>query len=226
MNSNLSYEPSTFAITPVLRTVQRKLRAHFTRVWPTRRLPLCPPALAALTCSAALQAGEPTQQPGTLVVFLPEAFAAHLAYLAAQKPELLLHPDVSLSRSRAYLSWSCQDDDTQPLTVWVGLEALMGTLREQAETGSTDSAALQLLWVTGGQGQRVELFFESVSQLQRTVLEAAQPVPASAQALERARDKAQRYSDWPQLFMRYELSNAGRRYAVHLAPVAPVNDLS
>ena len=135
---------------PVLPRVESKLRQHLTQVWPTRYLPMCPPACAALVDSEALALLSLTswQAPKTLVVYLPAEFEAHLRMFIDQKPVVRIHPDVSLQHNGAYLSWSAPAAPGQlPLTLWVELFAVVESLRMNEEL--TNHYVLPVVFMAG-----------------------------------------------------------------------------
>lgn len=208
---------------PALQHMQRTLRHHFTRLWPTRRVALCPPAFAGYIDSSTLDVPvlrAACPQRKSLVVFLPDQFSEYLGALAWQAPVLRVHPDISRARQRAYVSWSCPNPGL-PLTVWLELEPLMEALLEQDMTGT--DLVLPVVFVAGDSVAVGKMTLDDGASPALAV--AAQPLPAlDAVAQRKLDDKAASYSEQPWLFMRYELSNGGRRYAVHLAPLLRLDE--
>ena len=208
---------------PVLQRAQRALRKHFTRVWPTRRLALCPPAHAGLFESDALDVPAMLTRcasPKVLVVFLPADFAPHLAALAQMTPAVCVHADISLARQRAYLSWSatCQPGRLLPLTLWVELESVMKTMLEcRRDDGSL---SLSVVFVAGSEVAIGCIEGDFSARFERALAAAACPVTGTTEAERvKAQAKAANYGEQPWLHMRYELRNENRRLAVNWAPV-------
>lgn len=205
---------------PALQRMQRALRHHLTRIWPTRRLPLCPPAVAGLVDSSTLDV--PVLQvacatPKCLVVFLPTTFSEHLDALARQAPVLRVHPDISQSRQRAYVSWSCQNPGL-PLTVWLELAPLMETLVDhELEVGRL---VLPVLFIAGDAIAVSRIDAEVRQPFEAALKEAERVLPVQGEAAQKKlNEKAANYGEQPWLFMRYELAHGDRRYAVHFAPM-------
>jgi len=228
--SNQTPRLAKLADRPVLQRMQRALRTKLTRVWPTRYQSLCPPAYAALVDTQALEMPEllPTTSGKCLAMFLPQEYAAHLAALASMTPSVRIHPDIGLTRQTAYLSWSAPAVYPElPMTVWVRVSELLGTLEESA--AMSGNSVLPLVLVAG------EFFalgcIKADDTLRRqcakamTACEAA-PVGYGELELAKAQDKALKYSEQPWLLMRYELKNDGRRLAVNLAPVLRMSPAS
>ena len=207
---------------PVLQRMQRALRTHFTRIWPTRRLALCPLARAGLVDSGALdlpalRAACATHK--TLVVFLPGEFVPHLAALAQSAPAVLVHPDIGLARQRAYLSWCCPSHPGHlPLTLWVELDAVFKTLVEQRI--DTGALSLPVVFVAGGAVAIGCIESPLNDRFDRALAMAERPVTGlTEQARAKAQVTAANYGEQPWLLMRYELKNENRRLAVIWAPV-------
>ena len=216
-----------FGVSPVadllvLVRMQRALRRKLTRIWPTRHQSLCPPACAALVDTQALEVPGLLQLSAKcLVMFLPDDYAPHLGELANTAPCVRVHPDIGLTRQTAYLTWSAPAVyPALPMTVWVRVSELLGTLDESA--AMSGDPLLPLVLVAG------EVFalgcINADDALRRqcaTAMTACKAAPTGYSELElaKAQDKAMKYSEQPWLLMRYELKNAGRRLAVSLAPV-------
>lgn len=157
----------------------------------------------------------------TLVLFLPDDYAAHLETLANTAPCVRTHPDIGLARQTAYLSWTVPAAYLAlPATVWVRVSELVETLKE-SKTVSGNSV-MPLVLVAG------EFFAlgcikadDTLSQQCTTAMTICESAPAGYSELElaKAKDKALKYGEQPWLLMRYELKNDGRRMAVNLAPV-------
>lgn len=199
-----------------LRRMQRALRANLTRVWPTRNLPLCPPAHAGLAEATSLDT--PGLLPGpALTVFLPAAFEPYVQALAGQPPRVVVHPDLSLERQHAYLSWSAPAEPGKlPLTAWVKLDELTTAIPADGD------AVFQVVVVAGGSvgvgGFTLDKAFRARCREALAECEVA-PTGYTVQELTKAKAKATAYSDRPWLFMAYELRSGGTRMAVNWAPV-------
>lgn len=134
---------------PALQRMRRALRADLTRVWPTRRLPLCPPAVAALLQDGAhdLPALIPEQARHSLVIFVPADMTPHLEALAATQPSVRVHPDVSLQRQEAYLSWSVVTGTGRlAQAIWLRAADVAKALQE-SPTPSAQEHAIPVIWV-------------------------------------------------------------------------------
>lgn len=207
----------------MLQRMQRALRAKLTRVWPTRYQSLCPPACAALVDTQALEMPEllPATSGKCLVMFLPQDYCAHLAAMASMTPSVRIHPDIGLAQQVAYLSWSAPAIYGElPMTVWVKVSELVGTLKDSAAL--LNGSPLRLVLVAGesvviGNIKSDEALRKQCAQAM-TACEGA-PKGYSEQELAKANDKALKYSEQPWLLMRYELKNGNARLAVNLAPV-------
>jgi len=204
---------------PLLR-IRAALRANLTRLWPTRHKPLCPPAHGALVDAAALELSG--LQPGpVLVLYLPKHFLPHLESLATMTPVVRTHPDVSLLRDVAYLSWSVPAaGGAHAPTVWVKLSELADVLMPAEPEPQRDF--LQVLFVAEAQvqvgGFRVDagLRARGSAALGRCEAPVTRHTPEN---LDRARRKADLYSERPWFLMPYELRNEYARLEVVLAPV-------
>lgn len=97
---------------PALLDLKRTLRTHFTKVWPTRYVAVCPPAYAAvrrygdLVPDAHDEASLYRDLRRALVVYLPNDYEASLAFLAKGGAVPRVHNDVGLLSSGAYWSWT------------------------------------------------------------------------------------------------------------------------
>ncbi len=212
---------------PVLTDIERILRKHLTQVWPTRHMPKCPPACAALvdTDSLSLLSLNSCQGPKTLLVYLPADFEPHLTALANESPAIRIHPDISLQQNGAYLAWSAPAlPGKLPLTLWVELSAVVESLRMNKEM-----ANLYVLPVVFFSGQSFVIRFlepdTSVRKAYETALSQSQTPPQgfSDQERQKARTTAENYSERPWLFMRYEVKCGDRRHAVNWAPVCSIS---
>jgi hypothetical protein len=203
-----------------LKRMQRALRICLTKVWPTRNVPLCPPAHAGLVDASSLDIDGMLPGP-VLVVFLPQAFETHLEVLVAMDPALVIHPDLSLERNVPYLSWSAPADHGKPpMTLWVTVEHVMKAIDHHSNEGN--APLVQVVMVAGG--TVVIGGFSVDAPLQARCDEAlcsckATPSGFSEAEFAKARAKAASYSDRPWLFMSYELRSGNRRLAVTWAPV-------
>lgn len=208
---------------PTLQRMQRALRNKLTCVWPTRNLPLCPPAYAGLVETAALDMPDVSLNaaPRTLVVFLPDDYRPYLRELVTQIPRVRIHPDISLLRQVTYLSWSASVAvGTLPLTLWVKAKDVLSALDENAVCVGTPS--LPLVLVAGESVMLGGFVPDCVWRTQcNNALAACEAAPNgySEQELTKASEKAEKYSEQPWLFMRYELKSGHTRLAVNWAPV-------
>lgn len=217
--STLPFPVAQLSDSPILQRIQRALRMHLTRIWPTRRLPLCPPAMAGLIDSASLDI--PALQkvcstPKCLVVFLPATFAEHLKALAGQSPVLVVHPDISQNQQRAYVSWSCPNQGL-PLTIWLELTSLLETLVDHEITHG--QLALPVIFVASESIAVSRIEADVRDSFDAALADANRPLPVLGEALQKKlNEKAENYSEQPWFFMRYELKQGDQRYAVHFAP--------
>lgn len=209
---------------PELQRAQAALRKHLTRVWPTRRVPLTPPAMAASMRYEDLvldffQEEQPDPQLRALVLFLPSDLQPHLRAMAGQVPRLRVQPDLNLRSQAAYVSWEVGSGPT-PQAVWVEAHKLLQLLRSNQTL--SDSAFLPLVLVSDNDVMLVPYWTLPpgwVDAADQAVLAASEPPVTSAQQLAAAAGKAEKYSPRPWLLMRYELRNGGQHLAVNWAPV-------
>ncbi len=166
--------------------------------------------------------GLPGLLPGpVLVLYLPRHFLPSLESLAMMAPVVRTHPDVSLLRDVAYLSWSAPaSGSAHAPTVWVKLSQLTDVLMPPAPEPQRDF--LQVLFVADTQVQvgrfRVDAGLCACSSAALSRCEA--PVTRySSDELDRAKRKAELYSERPWFLMPYELRNEYTRLEVVLAPV-------
>lgn len=220
--------------------VQARLRDSLNRVWPTRYTAKMPPAYGTtlpygrleLPCDAVL-----LDNQKVLTVFLPGDLAGSLEQLLERTPGIRVHSDLGLKTHQAYLSLEIaaaapaapKRHPTPPTpapAVWLKLEPVLAVLgANRLETGAD---LLPILLVAGEEAVLATFLPDAawMSRAARAVEAAAQPPKALApEELERAAEKARRYSEQPWLFMRFELYNRGQRLAVNLAPLEEV-DLS
>jgi hypothetical protein len=160
--------------------------------------------------------------PGkALVVYLPNIFEPHVQTLAGLTPQVLVHPDLSLERFVAYLSWSAPAETAKlPLTAWVKLADMADALDLQKGTG--DSSQLQVVMVAGNNVGISSLLPDDTFKAGCvSALAQCEALPAgfSEQELAKAKVKAAAYSDRPWMFMSYELRNGATRLAVSWAPL-------
>ncbi len=144
-----------------------------------------------------------------------------MARFAASAPDLRAQADLSLQQSGAYLSWSAPAAPGQlPLTLWLDLFEIHGAL--SLNDLLMERYVLPLVFVADTSWALGRL--EPDATL-RGAYEAAlaacrtPPTGFTREEQEKARVKAERYSDRPWLFMRYEMKNGERRLAVNWAPV-------
>jgi hypothetical protein len=199
---------------PLVR-MERALRSELTKVWPTRRVPLCPPAFAALVDGASLKPLEVESGP-TLVLYLPEHFKPHAASLVHVCPSIRIHQDIGLKTQAAYLSWrSAMDGRELPPTVWVLVDDLSNFF-------ASNLGRLQVIFVVG---QEVHCGgFEPDPEYSQRALATLQRChdfvsDADTALMESASKKAAAYGDRPWLFMTYELKSLNERLAVSWAPL-------
>lgn len=206
-----------------LQRMRLALAAHLTRVWPTRLKALTPPAMAGLTTLEALALEDcfPLCGPQTrvLTLFVPPDFKEALPAMVQQPPRLRVQPDTSLTAQCAYVSWETRIGHP-PLAVWVEVDVVLQAL-EHNEQG-LGLPVLPMLLVAGDLvvGSELMTYSDWTERAQAAIEHAARP-PANVteDALKKAAQTAQRYSERPWLFMRYELKNGDDRLAVNWAPV-------
>lgn len=228
-----------------IRAAQAQLCSSLNRVWPTRYTAKVPPAYATLLplgrvdlpCDSVL-----LESQQVLVVFLPEDWTGRLHLLLQQAPAIRVHTDLGLRSHCAYLSLELPASQppaafaaataqgggqpsraTPAPAVWLRLEAVLDALAENRLEAGGD--VLPLLLVTEQEALLATFVPDAgwMERAARAVQAASQPPrAASAEELQRAAEKARRYSEQPWLFMRYELYNRGQRLAVNLAPLERV----
>lgn len=206
-----------------LLRMKAALAKHLHRVWPTRRVALTPPAMAASVLWDDLgldTAGGLLTVPGerALVLFAPDDCAPQLPLWLAQRPRVRLHADLDKTQQVAYLSWE-SGQGQPPLALWVKADAVVAEL--QANERLLGLPTLPVVMVAGQSVALSELMPEQPwLKAVRAGLAAAGVAPAaSTQALHAAAEKAQKYSARPWMFMRYELRNQSEHLAVNWAPV-------
>ena len=208
---------------PAIWRMRRVLTDHLTRVWPTRRKALTPPAMAGLTTVAALDSdlldvlGSP--QCKVLAVFAPAEFRDHIETLGARPLRVRLQPDAGLKSQGAYVSWETGHGQP-PLALWVEAGVVLEALEANPKIG--ERHVLPLLLVAGDTVVVTELAPDQ-DWLARAndAVEAAKAAPTGVSefAQKKAATTAEKYSERPWLFMRYELRNGNERLAVNWAPV-------
>ncbi|MBV8618018.1 MAG: hypothetical protein JOY84_04070 [Curvibacter sp.] len=221
-----------------LRRFQRCIVQGLTRLWPTRRRALCPPAFAGLVCVRELgpfaeficnDGGRPTDV--ALLLHLPLGPSSHLAGLASVQPEVLVQPTISMNSQDAYLAWTVPVSGDLPCSVWVAVADIMGVIERYAvEGGLEDEVSLPVVWTAAGHdaARPVAIGHVRLGHTLRDRCQAAMsaastlPVATQAQRLKGA-SVAERYGERPWLFLTYELTAAARRVS---ATWAPVLDLS
>lgn len=224
-------QPSTFHISELagLARIRAMTKGALTQQWPTRRLPLCPPAHGVLVPTAALRAPERLSEGPNdiaLILFLPDDFEPHLATLAARVPEVRMHELVSLRQRETYLSISVPVTNSGsqaarpslPLTVWVRVQDIMDEYMDR----STSDDSLPVVLVARNQAALGHWLFDAAQTTRVDAVTGAcvrWTANCTGDEKQRADDKATKYGERPWLFMRYELTNVGRRFAVNWAPV-------
>lgn len=208
---------------PAIWRMRRALTDHLTRIWPTRRKALTPPAMAAMTTVEALASdlldvvGHP--QSKVLAVFAPPEFRDHIEALGVQCPRIRVQPDAGLTSQGAYLSWETGHGQP-PLTLWVEAGVVLDALEANPKIG--ERHVLPVLLVAGDTVVVTELAPDQ-DWLARAneAVEAAKAAPTGVSefAQKKAATTAEKYSERPWLFMRYELKNGNERLAVNWAPV-------
>lgn len=203
---------------PMLKRMRLALSKHLTRVWPTRRVPLCPPAFAGLVCPSDLEIPMLKEHPSSkaLVVFLPADYASYLEVLRRQQPCIMIHPDIGMTAQEAYLTWTLPAEPGQlPVTLWIDLPKLASDLEENLVF--MGRLVMPIVCVSGQhvvQGEFTLSLADFRNALSQVELAPADVTPAE---LAKAADKAEKYSERPWRFMRYELKHGNRRYAVNWA---------
>ena len=208
---------------PAIWRMRRVLTDHLTRIWPTRRKAITPPAMAGLSTVAALDSelldvlGSP--QSKVITVFVPAEFREHLETIGAKCPRIRVQPDTGMTSQGAYVSWETGHGQP-PLTLWGEAGVVLDALEANPMRGAQN--VLPLLLVAGDTVLVSELAPDEDWRAQaRAAIEAARVAPSglSALALQKAATTAEKYSERPWLFMRYELKNGNERLAVNWAPV-------
>lgn len=224
MTSSNKFPTASYKLSdlPPVQRMRQALRSSLTKVWETRRVPLCPPAFAALVDGVALDIPEFGRTDGkSLVVFLPTDFEPFLEALAKLTPTVRTHPDISLTRQAAYLSWSLPSVGHElPWTVWIQYDDVAKALVDNL--GASDAPSLDLVFVAAGSVVVGRLTIDSVLRQNCIAAMVAcehPPQGFTEQELRKAQDKAKSYSERPWFLMRYELRNGDRRLAINYAPV-------
>lgn len=212
---------------PELQCLQNDLRAEFTKIWPTRYKPLCPPAFAALRpfgdlmLDEVIEADMDRDLSNALVIYLPDDLEASLVTLAKTDVVPRVHHDIGLKSSGAYWSWTLPAPQGQlPRSVWVLCDGVKAALEENH--GICGEHVLPVVWIAG-HSVVVSDWRPSADLLEKgrkaMATAAKGPTESDPAALKAAADKALRYGERPWLFMRYELRNGYGRLAVNWAPV-------
>lgn len=209
---------------PMLKRMRLALTKHLTRVWPTRRVPLCPPAFAGLVYPSDLEMPMLKEHPSSkaLVVFLPGDYASHLEELRRQQPCIMIHADIGMTAQEAYLTWTLPAEPRQlPVTLWIDLPKLAADLEENLVF--MGRLVMPIVFVSGQHVVQGE-FTLSLADFRNALSQVEQaPSNVTPAELAKAADKAEKYSERPWRFMRYELKNGCRRYAVNWAQVFPMH---
>lgn len=206
-----------------LHRIARDLRAHFTRLYPTRQKELCPPAFGELFDTSTLDLpGLTLMEGGTgLMVFLPYDCADQVAAMVQARPDVRVHPDLGLTAQKAYYSWSVPMPGSElPRTLWTYANRVQQAL--DANCAVLGRRSLPLVFVAGNAaavGEWVQ--DDAMRERAQDALEYATLAPAgfSPVELQKAQQKATQYSERPWFLMRYELKSGNRRLAVNLAPI-------
>ena len=205
-----------------LSRIRNELRKHFTRVWPTRRLALCPPAAAAVVKAGALM---PLLEPGSptadaLVVVVPDDCGPSLVQLAQQTPQVRVHTDVGQTSRGAYLCWRAERLGRLALEVWIDLQHIKRVVDGHRNFGDSP-LQVHVVFMTSTQLAMGEFSMAPMlaHECQQAIDDAsAAPSEVDEATLAKARDKAEKYGERPWLHMLYELATPDGRVAVHWAP--------
>ena len=212
--------PSEFA---ELHRIARDLRAHFTRLYPTRQKELCPPAFGELFDTKTLDLPGLTLMEGVtgLMVFLPHDCADLVAVMVQARPDVRVHPDLGLAAQKAYCSWSVPMPGSElPRTLWTYADGIQQAL--DANCAILGRRSLPLVFVAGNAAAVSEwVQDDAMRERAQDALEYATLAPAvySMVELQKAQQKAAQYSERPWFLMRYELKSGNQRLAVNLAPI-------
>lgn len=213
---------------PGLARVRTLTRRAFTKQWPTRHLALCPPAHGAVAPMEMLQSPDLFEDTArsALVVFLPNDFEPHLEHLVLQPPQLRVHELVGLRACEVYLSVSALAASGKlPKTFWIRAPDLLANHLNKSLGGR--NLRVPVLLVSGLQAAVCHWTFDSVfmEQIQVAIRNCVSwQSQASVTQKERALEVAEKYGERPWLFMRYDVTNLTRRYAVNWAPVCTLRD--
>ena len=211
-----------------LARVRAMTRGTFTRQWPTRHLTLCPPAHGAVAPVEMLRSPDLFEETArsTLVLFLPNDYEPHLEHLALQPPQLRIHELVGHRTCEVYLSVSVPSAGGKlPKTLWVRATDLLANHLDKSLEGR--SLRVPVLLVSGPQAVVFYWTFDSVymEQIQLATRSCSTWQSQAGEAEKaRAREVADKYGERPWLFMRYDVTNRARRYAVNWAPVCTLKD--
>lgn len=210
-----------------LQCLQNDLRAEFTKIWPTRYKPLCPPTFAGLRPFGDLMLDDVIDSDmnrdlsNALVIYLPNDYEDALVTLAKSEVVPRVHHDVGVKTSGAYWSWTLPAPQGQlPRSVWVLCDEVQAALEENH--GICGEHVLPVVWVAGHNVVVTDWrpSADLMEKGRKAIVTAAKgPTEPDPAALKAAADKALRYGERPWLFMRYELRNGFGRLAVNWAPV-------
>lgn len=211
----------------VLNALRHKLRQHFTRVWPGREHPSCPPALAAALHPLYLRGTSlepPDSEDHTVVVLLPSDWAAHLATLDTEVV-WRVQRDVAQRTKRAYASWTCRSPGV-PRSIWLGLSPLMHVMwantPPECAHPAIDSWGAPVWFVCRERAVRrdVGIHIDIRAQLRGEVDAPLDDDESFERGLECCSGVTYEGGYQPWLHARHELLNAAQRLDVLLAPLA------
>lgn len=205
-----------------LLRLKQALTQHLTRIWPTRQKAMAPAAMAGITTVKELELeglsvtmGDPEET--ALVVFAPADFEPHLQALCKQPPKLRVHPDTGLRSQGAYVSFETSHGHP-PLTLWVAAGAVLDLVKANIAHGGFP--VLPCLFAAGNTVVMKEFMLDDawLASAEAALVAASEPPTGiSAAALAKAAVTAEKYSERPWMFMRYELKNGNERLAVNWA---------
>lgn len=212
--------------TDVLNSLEYRLRERFTRIWPGREHPSCPPAVAAAVHPLHLSRTSLIQKNSdahTVIVFLPRDWMLHLDDLGTEVV-WRVHRDVGRPTKRAYASWTCQSPGV-PRSIWLGLTPLISVMEANTPPDACfflyDSWGAPVWFIARGRAVRrnVSIHFDKRYDLADEIcapLDEDEDLERILECCGAAREAGLQ----PWLHARHELFNAGQRLDALLAPLA------